>query len=99
MIAKLFSILQIENERISTTPYSFRNQKEDDKHLNNSKTLENCNLPKCNQNSMIEGEGRFWRSDITILTNLKISGNVIRDGKTETKGGGLKFPSTTKSLT
>ena len=56
------------------------------------------NLPKCNKNSMIEGGGRVWRLDLAIWTDLKISGNVIRDGKTGPTGGGLKFPSTTKSL-
>ena len=56
------------------------------------------NLPKCNQKSMIEGEGRVWRSDLTISTYLKISGNVIRDGKNEPTSRDLKFPSTTKSL-
>ena len=48
---------------------------------------------------MIEGGGIVWREDITIWTYLKIFGNMIRDGKAETKSGGLKLPSTNKSLT
>ena len=48
---------------------------------------------------MIEGGGRVWRSDLTIRTDMKRSGDVIRGEKTEPTGGGLKFPSTNESLT
>ena len=53
MITTIFSDLQIEKERISTPLHTFINQKEYDKHPNNSKNSRI--VPKCNQNSMIEG--------------------------------------------
>ena len=56
------------------------------------------NLPKCDQNSKMKGGGRVWRLYLMILTDLKISSNVIKDYNIEPIGGGLKFPSTTKSL-
>ena len=50
----LFSYLQIEKERVSTTLHSFKNQKEHGKHPNNSKQSRIApKQPKCNQ--MIEG--------------------------------------------
>ena len=42
--------------------------------------------------------GRVWRSDLTIKTDMKRSRNVIRNGKEEIIGGGLKLPTTTKSF-
>ena len=45
------------------------------------------------------GGVRVWRSDMTIKIHMKRSGNVIRNGKGELTGGGLKFPTTTKSFT
>ena len=43
--------------------------------------------------------GRVWRSDLRTKIDLKRSGDVIRNGKEELKGGGLKFPTITKSFT
>ena len=42
--------------------------------------------------------GRVWRSYLRIQIDLKRSGNVIRNGKEELTGGGLKLPTTTKSF-
>ena len=43
--------------------------------------------------------GRVWRSNMIIQIDLKRFVNVIRNGKEELTGGGLKFPTTTKSFT
>ena len=43
--------------------------------------------------------GRVSRSDLRNKSDLKRSRNVIRNGKEELIGGGLKFPTTTKTFT
>ena len=49
---------------------------------------------------MIEGRKVLEiRSDLRPKTYLKRSRNVISNGKEELIGGGLKFPTTTKSFT
>ena len=54
----LFSDLQIEKERVSTTLHSFTNQKEYDKHPNNSKTIKNFSITTKMQPKHSMNEGR-----------------------------------------
>ena len=94
----IFRSINRKRESIHNTPFIKKSKEiwQAPKQLQNNKELLQNNQNET-KTQWLRG-GRVWRSDLRTKIDLKRYGNVIRNGKEELIGGGLKFPTTTKSF-